>query len=313
MKVDTVSPIADAKLNSAIPRIASVEATRHILRRFNLRASKRLGQNFLIDAKIVRGIVAAAEIAADDIVLEIGPGIGTLTQGLAETGARIIAVELDKKLPAVLKETLKPYDNVTVIQGDILKVDILQILEDVSGSKDTPFKVVANLPYYITTPIIMTLLERRLPIERLLVMVQKEVALRMTALPNTADYGSLSVAVQYYTETRVIMDVPPAAFMPRPEVTSAVIMCRIRNAPRVKPLDERLFFRVTRSVFMQRRKTILNSLRGAGFTKDEVLAALAAAGIPESTRGETLTLEDFCRIADELPDKNSRGGQYAVR
>ena len=212
-------------MNASIPVIADPKVTRHILSAFHLRASKRLGQNFLVDAGVVRAIVDAADLSPADTVLEIGPGIGTLTQGLAESGAHIVAVELDKKLPAVLAETLKGYDNVTVVPGDILKLDILRILNLGAGER---FKVVANLPYYITTPILMALLEQHLPIERMVTMVQKEVAVRMTARPGSKDYGALSVAVQYHTDARIVMDVPPRAFMPAPEVTSAVIACRVR-------------------------------------------------------------------------------------
>lgn len=284
-------------MNASIPVIADPKVTRHILSAFHLRASKRLGQNFLVDAGVVRAIVDAADLSPADIVLEIGPGIGTLTQGLAESGARIVAVELDKKLPAVLAETLKGYDNVTVVPGDILKLDILRILNLGAGER---FKVVANLPYYITTPILMALLEQHLPIERMVTMVQKEVAVRMTARPGSKDYGALSVAVQYHTDARIVMDVPPRAFMPAPEVTSAVIACRVRETPVVHPTDEKLFFRLVRAAFGQRRKTLLNALTGAGLTKELCRAGLAAAGIAESLRGEQLSLADFARLSDAV-------------
>lgn len=284
-------------MNASIPVIADPKVTRHILSAFHLRASKRLGQNFLVDAGVVRAIVDAADLSPADTVLEIGPGIGTLTQGLAESGARIVAVELDKKLPAVLAETLKGYDNVTVVPGDILKLDILRILNLGAGER---FKVVANLPYYITTPILMALLEQHLPIERMVTMVQKEVAVRMTARPGSKDYGALSVAVQYHTDARIVMDVPPRAFMPAPEVTSAVIACRVRETPTVHPSDEKLFFRLVRAAFGQRRKTLLNALTGAGLTKELCRAGLAAAGIAESLRGEQLSLADFARLSDAV-------------
>ena len=284
-------------MNASIPVIADPKVTRHILSAFHLRASKRLGQNFLVDAGVVRAIVDAAALSPADTVLEIGPGIGTLTQGLAESGARIVAVELDKKLPAVLAETLKGYDNVTVVPGDILKLDILRILNLGAGER---FKVVANLPYYITTPILMALLEQHLPIERMVTMVQKEVAVRMTARPGSKDYGALSVAVQYHTDARIVMDVPPRAFMPAPEVTSAVIACRVRETPAVRPSDEKLFFRLVRAAFGQRRKTLLNALTGAGLTKEQCRAGLAAAGIAESLRGEQLSLADFARLSDAV-------------
>ena len=284
-------------MNASIPVIADPKVTRHILSAFHLRASKRLGQNFLVDAGVVRAIVDAADLSPADTVLEIGPGIGTLTQGLAESGARIVAVELDKKLPAVLAETLKGYDNVTIVPGDILKLDILRILNLGAGER---FKVVANLPYYITTPILMALLEQHLPIERMVTMVQKEVAVRMTARPGSKDYGALSVAVQYHTDARIVMDVPPRAFMPAPEVTSAVIACRVRETPAVYPSDEKLFFRLVRAAFGQRRKTLLNALTGAGLTKEQCRAGLAAAGIAESLRGEQLSLADFARLSDAV-------------
>ena len=295
-------------MNASIPVIADPKVTRHILNAFHLRASKRLGQNFLVDAAVVRGIVDAAELRPSDTVLEIGPGIGTLTQGLAETGARVVAVEIDKKLPAVLAETLKGYDNVTIVPGDILKLNISEILRLGAGER---FKVVANLPYYITTPILMTLLEQRLPIERLVTMVQKEVAVRMTACPGSKDYGALSVAVQYFTEPRMVMDVPPRAFLPAPEVMSAVIACRVLETPSVEPADEKLFFRLIRAAFGQRRKTLLNALTGAGLTKEQSRAGLSAAGIAENIRGEQLFLEEFARLSDAVRDLEIQEGRNA--
>lgn len=274
------------------PKIASREVTTHILKAFGLRMSKKLGQNFLIDARIVQGIVDAAEIQPGDRVLEIGPGIGTLTQGLAEAGADVTAVELDKKLPAVLKETLKAYDNVRIVPGDILKVNIPEIMGE------GPFKVAANLPYYITTPILMTLLERHLPITQMVTMVQKEVAERMTARPGSRIYGALSVAVQYYTEPEIVLDVPPRSFIPAPEVMSVVVSCRVRKEPAVKVSDEKLFFRVVKAAFGQRRKTLMNALKGGGFAKEAVRDALETSGIDPTRRGETLTLAEFGRLAD---------------
>ena len=274
-------------MNASIPVIADPKVTRHILNAFHLRASKRLGQNFLVDRGVVQGIVDAAELSPADTVLEIGPGIGTLTQGLAETGARVVAVEL--------AETLKGYDNVTIVHGDILKLNIMETLRLRAGEG---FKVVANLPYYITTPIIMTLLEQRLPIERLVTMVQKEVAVRMTARPGSKDYGALSIAVQYFTVPRMVMDVPPRSFLPAPEVTSAVIACHVQDVTTVRPTDEKLFFRLVRAAFMQRRKTLLNALTGAGLSKEMSRAGLLAAGIAENMRGEQLSLVDFARLSD---------------
>lgn len=274
------------------PKIVSREVTMHILKAFGLRMSKKLGQNFLIDARIVQGIVDAAEVKPGDRVLEIGPGIGTLTQGLAEAGADVTAVELDKKLPAVLKETLKAYDNVRIVPGDILKVNIPEIMGE------APFKVAANLPYYITTPILMALLERHLPITHMVTMVQKEVAERMTAKPGSRIYGALSVAVQYYTEPEIVLDVPPRSFIPAPEVMSVVVSCRVRKEPAVAVRDEKLFFRVVKAAFGQRRKTLMNALKGGGFQKETVRDALEQSGIDPTRRGETLTLEEFGRLAD---------------
>ncbi len=280
------------------PTIASREVTQHILKVFHLRASKKLGQNFLIDAAVVRGIVEAAELQEGDRVLEIGPGIGTLTQGLAESGAQVTAVELDKKLPAVLAETLKGYENVRIVQGDILKTDIRELMGD------APFKVAANLPYYITTPILMALLEQRLPIRKIVTMVQKEVAERMIAPPGSKTYGALSVAVQYYTAPEIVLDVPPKSFIPAPEVDSVVIACKVRGEPPVTVRDEKLFFRVVKAAFGQRRKTLSNALKGAGFLKDEVQGALEQAGIEAARRGETLSLEEFAQLADAFTMKS---------
>ncbi|MCI6283873.1 16S rRNA (adenine(1518)-N(6)/adenine(1519)-N(6))-dimethyltransferase RsmA [Selenomonas sp.] len=274
------------------PTIANRDVTLHILKAFGLHTSKKLGQNFLIDKSIVDGIVAAADVHAGDRVLEIGPGIGTLTQGLAETGADVTAVELDKKLPAVLAETLKGYDNVRIVPGDILKVNIPEIMG--AGA----FKVAANLPYYITTPILMALLEQHLPITHLVTMVQKEVADRMVAQPGSKTYGALSVAVQYYTEPEIVLDVPPRSFIPAPEVQSVVIACHVRATPAVAVRDEKTFFRVVKAAFGQRRKTLANALKGGGFPKEAVRDALEHAAIDPTRRGETLSLEEFGRLSD---------------
>lgn len=289
-------------LDKIQPVIANVSVTRHILKRFNLRASKRLGQNFLIDKSVVDDIVNAAEIEEGEQILEIGPGIGTLTQGLLEVGAQVTAVELDKKLPAVLAETLAGYENLSVVQGDILKVDINELMQN------QPFKVVANLPYYITSQIILTLLEKKLPITKLVTMVQREVAERMIATPESLaankesakTYGSLSVAVQFYTEPHIAFDVPPSAFLPSPEVTSSVIVCDVRKSPAVEVADEKLFFRAVRGSFGQRRKTLINSLVGAGFNREELSIALQKSNIDSSRRAETLSLEDFAALANAL-------------
>lgn len=276
------------------PTIANKKVTRYILQRFGIHMSKRLGQNFLIDASIVQGIVDAANVQENDRVLEIGPGIGTLTQALAETGAEVTCVELDKRLPEVLAHTLDAYDNVRVIQGDILKVNIPEIMGD------KPFKVVANLPYYITTPIIMALLEKHLPITDIVVMVQKEVAERMAAQPGGKTYGALSVAVQYYTVPEIALYVPPRSFMPSPEVDSVVVNCKVRQTPAVELIDEKMFFRVVKAAFGQRRKTLNNALKSMGVDKNIIADVLDKAGIEATRRGETLTMEEFGAIANIL-------------
>ena len=276
------------------PTIASREVTQHILKSFHIHMSKKLGQNFLIDAGIVQGIVDAADIHPGDKVLEIGPGIGTLTQGLAEAGAEVTAVELDKKLPAILAKTLEGYENVRIIPGDILKVNIPELM----GGQ--PFKVAANLPDYITTPILMALLERHLPITHLVTMVQKEVAERMVAKPGSRIYGALSVAVQYYTAPEIVLDVPPRSFIPAPEVDSVVISCRVRENPAVRVKDEKMFFRVVKAAFGQRRKTLQNAMKAAGIEKEAVKLSLEKADIDGTRRGETLSLDEFAAIADEL-------------
>ncbi len=276
------------------PIIANKKVTKYILQRFDIRMSKRLGQNFLIDSAIVQGIVDAANVTAEDRILEIGPGIGTLTQALAETGASVTCVELDKRLPEVLSHTLEAYDNVNIIQGDILKVNIPEIM----GNQ--PFKVVANLPYYITTPIIMALLEQHLPITDIVVMVQKEVAERMAAQPGGKTYGALSVAVQYYTVPEIALYVPPRSFMPPPEVESVVVDCKVRPKPAVDLLDEKLFFRVVKAAFGQRRKTLNNALKSVGVDKNIISDVLAKTGVDATRRGETLSLDEFAAIANIL-------------
>lgn len=274
------------------PCIAQKDVTLHILRTFGIHMSKKLGQNFLIDANVVDGIVAAAAIAEGDPVLEIGPGIGTLTQGLAEAGAEVTAVELDRRLLDVLGKTLEGYNNVRIIQGDILKIDISR---EINKEK---YKVVANLPYYITTPIIMKFLEEKLPVELLVTMVQKEVAERMVAKPGGKDYGALSVAVQYYTQPEIMFIVPPQAFIPPPAVESAVIRCTVRSKPPVEVASEKMFFRVVKAAFAQRRKTLANGLKAAGLNKDDLEQVLTQAGIDGSRRGEQLSLDEFAAIAN---------------
>ena len=272
--------------------IASPEVVHYICKRFDIKMSKKLGQNFLIKRGIVDEIVHAAELTPGEPVLEVGPGIGTLTQGLAQSGADVTAIELDRRLLEVLDTTLASYDNVRIVHGDVLKLDVPTIMNH------KPFKVVANLPYYITTPIIMSLLESKLPIERLVVMVQKEVALRMVAKPGTKDYGALSVAVQYYTEPDIVLDVPPKSFLPAPAVTSSVIRCVLRDKPPVDVIDEKLFFRVVKAGFAQRRKTFANTMKTTGLSKDRIEELLAKAKIDGQRRGETFTLQEFADVAN---------------
>lgn len=276
------------------PCIAKYEVTRYILKTFGLHASKRLGQNFLVNPDVVQTIVDAAEVQEGDRILEIGPGIGTLTQGLLEAGAQVTAVELDKKLPDVLAETLAGYENFHLVRADILKTDLRALMG--VGS----FKVVANLPYYITTPILMTLLERHLPMERIVTMVQREVAERMIASPGSKAYGALSVAVQYYTEPHIACFVPAHAFFPPPEVESAVIVGRILSQPPVPTKDEATFFRVVRAAFGQRRKTLRKALSATGKDKQAIERALQIANIDPVRRGETLSLDEFARLAEAL-------------
>ena len=276
------------------PVIASPQVTQHILNRFKLRADKKLGQNFLIDEKVVRQIVEAAELSEADTVLEVGPGIGTLTQGLAESKAQVVAVELDTRLLPVLATTLEGYDNVRVVHGDILKVNIM---EEVGAAN---FKVCANWPYYITTPIIFALLEKRLPMERLVAMVQKEVAERMAAQPGGKDYGALSVAIQYYTEPEIAFIVPPTSFIPAPAVDSAVIVCKRRVKPPVEVCDEALFFRVVKAAFSLRRKMLSNSLKNMGIKTEQVAKWLELAGVDGKRRAETLSLEDFAKLTNSF-------------
>ena len=262
--------------------IASPEVVHYICKRFDIKMSKKLGQNFLIKRGIVDEIVKAADLHDGEPVLEIGPGIGTLTQGLAQSGANVTAIELDTRLLEVLDTTLAQYGNVKIVHGDVLKLDVPSIMNH------EPFKVVANLPYYITTPII----------ERLVVMVQKEVALRMVAKPGTKDYGALSVAVQYYTKPDIVLDVPPKSFLPAPAVTSSVIRCVLRDKPPVDVIDERLFFRVVKAGFAQRRKTFVNTMKTTGLSKDRIEELLAKANIDGQRRGETFTLQEFADVAN---------------
>ena len=284
-------------------KLSNPQKTIEVLQKYNFSFQKKFGQNFLIDPHVLDKIIAAAEITKDDFVLEIGPGIGTLTQYLAEAAREVVAVEIDSTLIPILEDTLSAYDNVSVINEDVLKVDLRKLAEERNGGK--PIKVVANLPYYITTPIIMSLFESHEPLKSLTVMVQKEVALRMQAGPGTKDYGALSLAVQYYASPYLAANVPPNCFMPRPNVGSAVIrLTRFGETP-VQVKDEKLLFRLIRASFNQRRKTLQNGLVNSqelDFTKEQVAAAIATLGVSPSVRGEALTLEQFAALANALSE-----------
>ena len=272
-----------------------------VLQKYHFNFQKKYGQNFLIDTGVLDRIITAAEITKEDCVLEIGPGIGTMTQYLAERAGEVVAVEIDQNLIPILKETLAAYDNVTVIQDDILKVDVRKIVEEKNGGK--PIKVVANLPYYITTPIIMGLFEKHIPLKSITIMVQKEVAERMQVGPGTKDYGALSLAVQYYAKPEIVANVPPNCFIPRPNVGSAVIRLTRYEEPPVKTGNEEKMFALIRASFNQRRKTLVNGLTnapGLGLTKEQVTEALEQMGLPATIRGEALTLEQFASLSDKL-------------
>lgn len=284
-------------------KLSNPQKTIEVLQKYNFSFQKKFGQNFLIDPHVLDKIIAAAEITKDDFVLEIGPGIGTLTQYLAEAAREVVAVEIDSTLIPILKDTLSAYDNVSVINEDVLKVDLRKLAEERNGGK--PIKVVANLPYYITTPIIMSLFESHVPLKSLTVMVQKEVALRMQAGPGTKDYGALSLAVQYYASPYLAANVPPNCFMPRPNVGSAVIRLTRFEETQVQVKDEKLLFRLIRASFNQRRKTLQNGLVNSqelDFTKEQVAAAIATLGVSPSVRGEALTLEQFAALANVLSE-----------
>ena len=272
-----------------------------ILQKYQFRFQKKFGQNFLIDTSVLERIMNAAEITKEDCVLEIGPGIGTMTQYLAERAKKVFAVEIDKNLIPILGETLAEYDNVTVMNEDILKVDIERLVQEQNEGK--PIKVVANLPYYITTPIIMSLFESKVPLHSITIMVQKEVADRMQEMPGSKEYGALSLAVQYYAKPEIVANVPPNCFMPRPSVGSAVIKLTRYEQPPVIVKDEKLMFQIIRASFNQRRKTLVNGLTNASFLqvgKDEILQALDQMEQPASVRGETFSLEQFARLTNLL-------------
>ena len=281
--------------------LGNPQETIAVLQRYGFNFQKKYGQNFLIDTHVLDKIIGAAQIGPDDFVLEIGPGIGTMTQYLAEAAREVVAVEIDTKLIPILQDTLKEYDNVTVLNEDILKVDIRKIAEEKNGGK--PIKVVANLPYYITTPIIMGLFESEVPLDSITVMVQKEVADRMQVGPGTKDYGALSLAVQYYAEPYIVANVPPNCFIPRPAVGSAVIrLTRYQEKP-VKVNDASFMFKIIRASFNQRRKTLQNGLYNSSelrIPKEKTVAALEEMGLTPTIRGEKLSLEKFAQLSDIL-------------
>lgn len=275
--------------------------TIQILQKYHFNFQKKYGQNFLIDTSVLDRIIAAAEITKEDCVLEIGPGIGTMTQYLAESAGEVVAVEIDSNLIPILEETLSAYDNVTVINEDILKLDINKIVQEKNGGR--PVKVVANLPYYITTPIIMGLFESHVPLKSITIMVQKEVADRMQVGPGTKDYGALSLAVQYYAKPEIVANVPPNCFIPRPNVGSAVIRLTRYEQPPVEVSDEKKMFALIRASFNQRRKTLVNGLgnaTGLNVSKEQAAKALEEMGLSPAIRGEALTLEQFAELSNRL-------------
>lgn len=273
--------------------------TIEVLQKYNFNFQKKFGQNFLIDTRVLEEIIDAAEITKDDFVLEIGPGIGTMTQYLCEAAREVVAVEIDTNLIPILKDTLSAYDNVEVLNQDILKVDIASLAKE--RNNDRPIKVVANLPYYITTPIIMGLFESHVPIDSITIMVQKEVADRMQEGPGSKEYGALSLAVQYYAKPEIVVNVPPSCFMPQPKVGSAVIRLTRHEQSPVEVEDEKLMFQVIRASFNQRRKTLANGLNnfgGFGLSKEEIQTCIEELGVPVNIRGEALSLEQFAKLAN---------------
>lgn len=275
--------------------------TIEIIQKYEFAFQKKFGQNFLIDTHVLEKVIGAAEITKEDCVVEIGPGIGTMTQYLAEYGGNVVAVEIDANLLPILGETLKDYPNVRILHNDILKVDMNQLIQEYNNGR--PIKVVANLPYYITTPIIMGLFESGAPIDNITVMVQKEVAQRMQAGPGTKDYGALSLAVQYYAEAYIVANVPPNCFIPRPNVGSAVIRLTRYQKPPVQVDQPQLMFKLIRASFNQRRKTLQNGLNNSlevSFSREQIMSAIESLGVPPSVRGEALSLEQFGQLANYL-------------
>ena len=282
-------------------KLSNPQRTIEVIKKYEFCFQKKFGQNFLIDGHVLDKIIAGAGVTKDDMVLEIGPGIGTMTQYLAEAAGKVVAVEIDRNLLPILQETLSDYDNVKVIHADVLSLDLEKLVQEENGGR--PIKVVANMQYYITTPIIMALFEQHVPLANVTVMVQKEVAARMKSGPGSKDYGALSLAVQYYAEPYIVANVPCNCFMPRPNVDSAVIRLTRYEEPPVQVKDEKMLFKIIRASFNQRRKTLQNGLNNSSelnFTKDQIAAAIAAAGFSPSVRGEALTLEQFARLTDIL-------------
>ena len=282
-------------------KLSNPQRTIEVIKKYEFCFQKKFGQNFLIDGHVLDKFIAGAGVTKDDMVLEIGPGIGTMTQYLAEAAGKVVAVEIDRNLLPILQETLADYDNVKVIHADVLSLDLEKLVQEENGGR--PIKVVANLPYYITTPIIMALFEQHVPLANVTVMVQKEVAARMKSGPGSKDYGALSLAVQYYAEPYIVANVPCNCFMPRPNVDSAVIRLTRYEEPPVQVKDEKMLFKIIRASFNQRRKTLQNGLNNSSelnFTKDQIAAAIAEAGFSPSVRGEALTLEQFAKLTDIL-------------
>lgn len=282
-------------------KLSNPQRTIEVIKKYEFCFQKKFGQNFLIDGHVLDKIIAGAGVTKDDMVLEIGPGIGTMTQYLAEAAGKVVAVEIDRNLLPILQETLADYDNVKVIHADVLSLDLEKLVQEENGGR--PIKVVANLPYYITTPIIMALFEQHVPLANVTVMVQKEVAARMKSGPGSKDYGALSLAVQYYAEPYIVANVPCNCFMPRPNVDSAVIRLTRYEEPPVQVKDEKMLFKIIRASFNQRRKTLQNGLNNSSelnFTKDQIAAAIAEVGFSPSVRGEALTLEQFAKLTDIL-------------
>lgn len=287
-----------------IERIASSKRTKEIVSTYGFAFQKKFGQNFLVDGHVLNKIIHASHITQDDVVIEIGPGIGSLTQELAEHAKQVIAIEIDKHLIPILEDTLSPYDNIAIINEDVLKVDLVKLVEENNNGK--PIKVVANLPYYITTPIIMGLFENHVPIDSITVMVQKEVADRMKAEPGTKDFGALSLAVQFYSEPYIVANVPPNCFMPRPKIGSAVIRLKRYTEKPVQVKDEKLMFRLIRASFQQRRKTLINSLYNNlkdTYDKEQLKEAIESVGLKVNIRGEALGLDAFAALANALHEK----------